>query len=47
VGKEEDEYPVPDSNRMMINIMNELNEIHKISLKEEIMDELFKIFLEK
>jgi hypothetical protein len=28
VGNEENEYPVPDPNRTMINITNELNDIH-------------------
>jgi hypothetical protein len=29
VGNEENEYPVPDPNRMMINMSNELNDNHK------------------
>jgi hypothetical protein len=29
VGNEENEYSVPDSNRTVINITNELSDIHK------------------
>jgi hypothetical protein len=34
-------------NRTMINFTNELNYVHKISLKEEIMDEFMEILMEK
>jgi predicted nuclease with TOPRIM domain len=48
VGNEENEYPVLDPNRIRINITNELNNVHKKkSLKEEIMDELIEIRMEK
>jgi hypothetical protein len=47
VENEENEYPVPDSNRTMINITNELNDIHKKSVKEETMDELVEILMER
>jgi flagellar capping protein FliD len=47
VGNEENKYPVPDTNRMVINITNELNDIHKKSLKEELTDELFETLMEK
>jgi hypothetical protein len=43
VGNEENEYPVPDSNRMMINMTNDLNDVCKEFLKEEIKNELFEI----
>jgi hypothetical protein len=29
VGNEENEYPVPDPNKTMINVTNELSETHK------------------
>jgi hypothetical protein len=32
VGNEENEYPVPDPNRKMINITNELSDHHKKNL---------------
>jgi hypothetical protein len=47
VGNEDNEYPVPDPNRTMMKITNELNDVHKKYLKEEIMDELFEIHMEK
>jgi hypothetical protein len=37
VGNEENEYPVPDHKKTMINITDEPNDAHKKSLKEEIM----------
>jgi hypothetical protein len=46
VGKE-NENPVLDPNRMMIKITREPSYMHKTSLKEEIMDELFEILMEK
>jgi hypothetical protein len=47
VGNKENEYPVSDLNRMMINMTNELNDIHKKFLKKEIMNELIEILMEK
>jgi hypothetical protein len=47
VGKEENEYPVPDHNITMINIINELSNTQKKSLKEEIMDEITEKLMEK
>jgi transcriptional regulator of heat shock response len=47
VGNEENEYPVPDPNRTMINITNEFSDTHKKTLKEEIMDEITKKLLEE
>jgi hypothetical protein len=47
VGNEENEYQVSHPNRMLINMTNELNDIYKKSLKEEIMDELIEILMEK
>jgi ABC-type Zn uptake system ZnuABC Zn-binding protein ZnuA len=46
VRNEENEYPVPNHKRMMINITNELNDVHKEFLKEEIQNELMK-YVEK
>jgi hypothetical protein len=34
-------------NRTMINMTNELNDIHKKSLKEEIMNEFIEILMKK
>jgi hypothetical protein len=34
VGNEENEYPVPDPNRTMINITNELSYTHKKNLSK-------------
>jgi hypothetical protein len=47
VGNEENEYTVPDPNRTMINMNNELNDVHKKFLKEKIMKELIEILKEK
>jgi hypothetical protein len=43
VKNEENEYPVPDPNRTMINITNDLSNAHKKLLKEEIMDKITEI----
>jgi biotin-(acetyl-CoA carboxylase) ligase len=43
LGNEKNEYPVPDLNRMMINMTNELNDIHKNFLKNEIMNGIIEI----
>jgi esterase/lipase len=40
----ENEYPVPDPNKTIIHMTND---IHKNSLKEEIMNDLIKILMEK
>jgi hypothetical protein len=47
VGNEDNECPVSEPNRTMINIANELKYVHKKILKEEIMDEITKIVMEK
>jgi hypothetical protein len=47
VGNEENEYPVPDSDRMMLILNNKWNDIHKKTLKEEIMNEIIEIVIEK
>jgi hypothetical protein len=47
VVNEENEYQVPDSNRIVTNMTNEINGIHKKSLREEIMNEPTEIFIEK
>jgi hypothetical protein len=41
VGNNENEYPVPNHNKTMIN---ELSDAHKTSLKEEINEDAFKKF---
>jgi hypothetical protein len=38
VGNEENKHPVYNPNRTMINITNEFSDVHKKTLKEEIMD---------
>jgi hypothetical protein len=40
MGNEGMEYPLPEPNRMMINMTSELNDIHKKLLKEKITNEL-------
>jgi hypothetical protein len=47
VGNEDNEYPVPDPNRTLINTTNDLSDIHKKSPKEKIMDKLIEILMEK
>jgi hypothetical protein len=47
VGNEENEYGVPYPNRMMINMTNELSDVHKELLIEEIKNELIGILREK
>jgi hypothetical protein len=47
MGNEENEYPVTDPKRMMINMSNEFNDVYKDLLKGEIKNELFEIFMEK
>jgi hypothetical protein len=42
VENEENECSVPDPNRTMINITNEVSDAHKKSLKEKIMDKITK-----
>jgi hypothetical protein len=38
--KEENGYPVPDSNKTKINYTKEPNEVHKKTMKEEILQEI-------
>jgi hypothetical protein len=47
VGNEENEYSVPDPNRTMLIMTNEPNDVHKKSLKEEIMIEIIKLVMDK
>jgi predicted nuclease with TOPRIM domain len=47
VGNKENDYSIPDSNRMMINMANEFNNIHKEFLKQDIKNELIEILMEK
>jgi hypothetical protein len=48
VGNEENECPVPEPNKTMRNITNELNYAHKNkSLKVEIVDEITVKLMEK
>jgi hypothetical protein len=46
LGNEENEYPIPDLSRVMIIRTNEPNNIHKKSLKEEIMNGIIEILME-
>jgi hypothetical protein len=47
VGNEENGYPVPDSNKTMINDTKEPSEAHKNILKEEILQEITQNFMKK
>jgi hypothetical protein len=47
VRNEENRYPVPDSNKTMINFSKEPNDTDKTSLKEEILGEISEKFMEK
>jgi hypothetical protein len=47
VRNEENEYPVPNPNRMMISMSSELNDVHKELLKEELKNEFIEILMEK
>jgi cell division protein FtsX len=46
-GNEENEYPVPDSNKTKIDYPKEPNKAHKNTLKEEITENFMEILLEK
>jgi predicted transcriptional regulator len=46
VGNEENEYPVPDLNKTMINVTNELSDTYK-KIKEEIMEEITGKLMER
>jgi hypothetical protein len=43
----ENGYPVPDSNKTMINYTKEPSNAHKNTLKEEILQEITEKFMEK
>jgi hypothetical protein len=43
---EENRYPDPDSNKRKINCAKELNETHKNTLKEEILQVINENFIE-
>jgi hypothetical protein len=45
-GNEENRYPDPDSNKTKINYSKEPKEAHKSKLKEEILQEITKNFME-
>jgi hypothetical protein len=47
VGNEENKYSVPDSNRMMLIMTNEPNEVHKKSLKQKIISENIERVIKK
>jgi hypothetical protein len=47
VGNEENEYLLPGPNTTMINITKELSDIHKNSLKEEILKGITKNPMER
>jgi hypothetical protein len=47
VGNEENEYPVPDPNKTMINVTREPSNTHKKKpLKEEILEEIMEKILD-
>jgi hypothetical protein len=45
-GNEENRYSLPDSNKAKINYAKELNEAHKNTLKEEILQVITENFME-
>jgi hypothetical protein len=45
-GKEENRYPVPDSNKTKINNVKEPNDAQENSLKEEILQLIIENFIE-
>jgi hypothetical protein len=47
VRNEENEYPVHDPNRTMINITNEISDAHKKTLKKKIMEDITEKLMEK
>jgi hypothetical protein len=47
VGNEENGYLVPDSNKTMINVINEPHDTHKKSLKAEITEKITEKHMEK
>jgi hypothetical protein len=47
VGNEEKGYPVPESNRTMMNVTNEPSDAHIKPIKEEILEEITKKLMEK
>jgi cell division ATPase FtsA len=48
VGNEENGYPVPETNKTMINVINEPRDTYKKKfLKEEIMEEVIEKLTEK
>jgi hypothetical protein len=40
-------YPVPDPSKTMINVSMQPSDAHKITLKEEILEEITKKLMEK
>jgi hypothetical protein len=46
VGSEENGYPVPDLNKIMINVTKDLSETHIKTLKEEILEDITNKFME-
>jgi hypothetical protein len=47
VGNEENGYQVPDSKKTMINGTKEPRDIHMKTLKDEILEDITKKFMEK
>jgi hypothetical protein len=47
MGNEENGYPVPDPNKIKINITKEPHDDHKKALKDEIWEELTEKIMEK
>jgi hypothetical protein len=45
LGNEENGCPVPDPNKIMINVTKEPNDTHKKNLEEEILEEISEKFL--
>jgi hypothetical protein len=46
-GNEKNGYPVPDSNKIMINDTKVPSDVHKNTLTEEILQEITEKFMEK
>jgi hypothetical protein len=47
VRNEENEYPVPDPKKTIINVTKEPSDAHRKILKEEILEEITEKFMEK
>jgi hypothetical protein len=47
VGNKENGYPVPDLNKIMINVTKEPSDTHIKTLKEEILEDITEEFMKK